>query len=488
MLEEKLKQAHKENSQQRTIIILTLISVISLSLLFFGVLHPFQDSKRPSKDSKQPPNLSISQPIVSSEKKPKAELPSTGSTSNLTLFKESLKGFESQLEPIISNANLSQWNPEKYAQIIALKNRAISSFNTGGYSSALAELQKATDLAEAALKEKDLVFKSAISAAAEFFKQNNYQESIFHINKALTVRSDDPEALELQQRILILPQIVPLLELAKISKAENDIRKEYSALQEIFKIDPKRTELTSALQSLKNEIDEDPFSQLIESGLAHTENRKLKEAQASLNQAAKIFPKRQEITILKNKIGALGKEIQLEQAFDKANSAILIDDWVTAQNVYSDAAKTHPNNRDLQERLELAREVTSLTKEISGYLQSPHRLASVNVRTLALQSLARAGMIYEKSMALESLSSKLKTLIGKFEIDVNVIIQSDNQTRILVKGVGKVGLVEEKVIQLKPGTYTFEGVRPGFKAKLIQVNIPIDQESIYVELACDEQL
>jgi hypothetical protein len=112
----------------------------------------------------------------------------------------------------------------------------------------------------------------------------------------------------------------------------------------------------------------------------------------------------------------------------------------------------------------------------------------VNVRALALQSLARAGMIYEKSMALESLSSELKTLIGKFEIDVNVIIQSDNQTRILVKGVGKVGLVEEKVIQLKPGTYTFEGVRPGFKAKLIQVNIPIDQESIYVELACDEQL
>ncbi|MBL6934288.1 MAG: hypothetical protein ISR48_02640 [Alphaproteobacteria bacterium] len=481
MLEEKLKHAYKENSRQRTIVILVFISVISLSLLFFSVLHPLRDSEQPSK-----PLLAL--PVSPSSQKPEAEPTIYDPTNDLALFKEGIKEFDSQLESKISGADLSQWSPEKFNQIIVLKNRAISSFNVGDYKMAIAELQQARDLAEAALEEKDSIFESAISSAAEFFRQNNYKKSNFHINKALAIKADDPVALELQQRISILPQILPLLEKAKIARAENDIKKEYTVLNEILQIDPKRTELTPILQSLKNKIDENNFSQFVENGLAYVEHRKLKEAQTSLSQAAKIFPKRQEISVLKNKIDALGKEIQLEQAIDNAHAAILIDDWVTAHKVYSGAAKAYPNNQDIQEGLQLAVEIISLTQEISSYLHNPHRLASDNVETLALQTLAQAGKLSQKSIALKSLASELKTLISKFEIDANVTIRSDSQTSILVRGVGRVGLVKEKVILLKPGTYIFEGIRPGFKAKLMKVKIPIDQERIYVELVCDEQL
>ena len=481
MLEEKLKHAYEVNSRQRTIVVLIFISVVSLSLLFFNVLHPFWGSEQQLTPL---PAL----PASPSPQKPEVEPTTYDPTADRTLFKEGIKRFDYQLEPKISGADLSQWNSEKHDQIFSLKNRAISSFNSGDYKAALAELQQAMDLADGALKEKDSIFESSISSATELFQQNHYEEAVLHINKALTVNPDDPVALRLQQQISILPQILPLLKIAKIAQAENDIRKEYSTLNEILQIDPQRVELAPKLKSLKNEIDENNFSQFIENGLAHVEHRKLKEAQTNLNQAVKIFAKRREISILKNKISALGKEMQLEQAMDKAQAAILIDDWVTAHKIYSDTAQTHPNNQDIQEGLQLATKITSLTKEISGYLHSPHRLASNNVETLALRSLAQAGMLYERSMTLKSLASELKTLIGKFKINVNVIIRSDGQTSILVKGVGRVGQVKEKVIQLKPGTYTFEGIKHGFKAKLMKVKIPIDQERIYVELICDEHL
>jgi hypothetical protein len=67
-----------------------------------------------------------------------------------------------------------------------------------------------------------------------------------------------------------------------------------------------------------------------------------------------------------------------------------------------------------------------------------------------------------------------------------VTVISDNQTYVLVRSVGKVGVVFQKNIQLKPGNYTFEGTRKGFKSKLVQAFIPYDQDSFRVRVICDE--
>ena len=166
MLEEKLKHAYEVNSRQRTIVVLIFISVVSLSLLFFNVLHPFWGSEQQLTPL---PAL----PASPSPQKPEVEPTTYDPTADRTLFKEGIKRFDYQLEPKISGADLSQWNSEKHDQIFSLKNRAISSFNSGDYKAALAELQQAMDLADGALKEKDSIFESSISSATEFFQQNH---------------------------------------------------------------------------------------------------------------------------------------------------------------------------------------------------------------------------------------------------------------------------------------------------------------------------
>ena len=52
----------------------------------------------------------------------------------------------------------------------------------------------------------------------------------------------------------------------------------------------------------------------------------------------------------------------------------------------------------------------------------------------------------------------------------------------------KVGLINEKVIDLKPGTYTFEGKRIGYRSKLIQVDIPPNLGGIVVKISSDERI
>jgi hypothetical protein len=61
-------------------------------------------------------------------------------------------------------------------------------------------------------------------------------------------------------------------------------------------------------------------------------------------------------------------------------------------------------------------------------------------------------------------------------------------TNIQVRGIGKIGRILNKTIQLKPGYYTFEGPRDGFKSKLLQVLIPYNKNNYSVRIICDESI
>jgi hypothetical protein len=51
-----------------------------------------------------------------------------------------------------------------------------------------------------------------------------------------------------------------------------------------------------------------------------------------------------------------------------------------------------------------------------------------------------------------------------------------------------VGKTSERTIRLKPGEYTFEGARPGFRSKLVAVSIPLRSKTFIVEIMCDERI
>ena len=68
------------------------------------------------------------------------------------------------------------------------------------------------------------------------------------------------------------------------------------------------------------------------------------------------------------------------------------------------------------------------------------------------------------------------------------MVTSDNMTDIQVRGIGKLGLIHNKTIELKPGYYTFEGTRNGFKSKLLQVLIPYNKNNYSVRIICDESI
>ena len=296
------------------------------------------------------------------------------------------------------------------------------------------------------------------------------------------------EALELQQKIEKLPHILPLLHEVKVARLENDLQKEYDFLQQLLRITSDREGGAGRLKVLEGLIKNQKFDAHISAGFAAIENGQAKEARHHYREAGTIDSEREELALLADQLKALEKSLRVQQAVSLAEQAVRRDDWQQAKNNFARAAKDAPGNQKVVEGLRRAEQILELQARFSRYFKKPYRLANDDIRNEAEKTLIQAEDFLNYSYGIKKESEQLSELIVKLNRLVPVTVISDNETFVSVRSVGRVGIVSQKNIQLKPGNYTFEGARDGFKSKLVKVLIPYDQGDFSVRVMCDEPI
>jgi len=474
VLEEKLRQASEASVKNRKrlglmLSIAALICIVLISVVSFVDVNP---------------------PSPASEKHTSTEVatPQTDLSALRSQFIHQLQMYEKETEPALAGANLQAWATDQASKITLLKEDATASFAAGDYATALEKLSASETIAKQTLAQRDAIFTSQLVLARKALKNDQEIESKQHISKALLVNPDDQQALELSKQIHILPQVLALLKQATIAQTENNPEKEYAAVVKAFKLDPHRTELKQRADILAENIRENKFAPLIARGLANVEKRRIKAARSSYQQAKTLYPGRPELRILKEAIGKLAIELDLDAAKKQGKTAIAQDDWIKAQSIYAAAAKKHPDDQTIRDGLQLSTRIVDLHSALAEHIQHSARLSAPNVSEDARALLIQAKAFSRNSGSLSRQISELNTLITDMNKKIPVTVQSDNQTYILVRGVGKVGTIDEKTIRLKPGLYTFEGIRKGYRSKLVEVHIPAGISAFAVEVICDQHI
>jgi len=473
MLEEKLRHASETTARHRKRMV-SILAIALFSCAAFIVAVSFFSFEMPQPDSGKA--LSVH------------NTHSVDQTGLREKFVEQLQIYEGELEPDIADANLKNWNPGKEAEITSLKDNAISLFGSGDYPSALKKLSGLEALARKTLAERDKIFSSEISMVRHALSEGNYTEGKLHITKAVLLKQSDQEAQKLEKRIEALPMLMALLKKADVARTENNPEKEYASLAEAVKIAPHRDTLRQRRDALASSIRENQFSALIARGLFNVEKKDIRAARLNYKKAKSLYSGRSELRALNASITRASNALDLKHAVANANKAIARDNWVRAQSIYADALKRHPNDTSILDGLQLASKMVSLQHAMADYIQRSERLASPNISASARNTLIQARVFAHNSPSLSRQIVRLQDLLAGMNTKVPVFVKSDNQTYILVRGVGKVGTTLGRTIQLKPGEYTFEGIRSGYKSKLVQVRLPIGKTSFQVEVVCDERI
>ncbi|TQV77956.1 hypothetical protein [Denitrobaculum tricleocarpae] len=518
MLLEKLERASKDARRARirlTLIVMSctalvalfLLGVVTIDLSRLGLGSQAKQTATSAGSPTEPPQESVSRssdavgvklpntPLASEieEVKPQVTRETTGAeaqakTAAREAFKRELAAFDAELEPEISREAFERWNGEGRRVILETRDRAVSQFTTGDYEAALSSLVEAGRIARQELLKRDTAFDSAFAQARSAYERDDYQTASLGIAEALRLKPWSQDAQNLQQAIERLPPLLALIEQAAIARTENNLEAEQSHLRQALEADPSRSGLTERLETVEREIRERAFSKHIETGMNAISRRDLSAAYDSLKNARAVFKDRPEASLLSKQAAGLARELKFEDFISKARTASSSDDWRSAGGLYRQAADLYPDNQEASTGYALATNIVSLDEKLSAHLGTPQRLASSNVAALVRDLVRQTDPLAAHSPSLRDKAHELSVLLEAYAVKIQVRVLSDGETNISVRGVGRVGKTEDKTIALRPGQHTFEGIRPGYRAKLIEVQIPPGSEGFTVEIVCDERI
>ncbi len=475
MLDEKLEEAKQENAQkrQKLFIILTLV-VAGCAIIIAGFSLFYAASKSNTEATIPLPEAEQISPELLDQAREE--------------FKQKLKIHENEIEPYIEVAYLENWNKEAAFAIKDFKAKAISYFSEGNYPEALVFLEKLDAKAKAIFNEREQLFSEQLELSQRHYDQGDYDQAKLYIDKALNIDPVSQEAILLQQKIENLPDVLFLLNEVRVARTENNLAKELILLTQLQQLEPGRQGTGQRIAELSEMLKEMAFKEHVSAAFANIDRKNAKQARANYKKAKDIFPDRDEIGILHKQLMELESHLSFQAAVASADKFIRKDDWIKAKTYFEKAAKYAPANATVVQGLARADQVLQLKNAFTEYEKNPYRLSNSHYRKKAEDNLLLAEEAGKFSFSLLQQAKRVSTLIHAMGQKKEVSVASDNQTFVQVRGIGKIGKTAGKVIWMRPGNYTFEGMREGYKTKLVKVLVPYDKNKINVKVICDEPI
>ncbi len=489
MLNEKLEQANQDAKKAYRRLLMTgggvllFVGLIVLSYVLFQELS-----------SREFPTANVA-PVTNESAIPTTQeistSPPTAEPTNEVdreEFKAAFKVFERDLIPQIANNEFEIWNSDAQRKILAMKGEASDSFASGAYTQALGLLEQATKQANAEISARDQAYAWAMQEATAAKNVDNYDTAMVQISEALRLQPASPDALSLKSEIDNLPAALELLEAARVARVENNANSELEHLKQLNALDPSRLGIKERIETLTRTIKEQSFAQYIANGVADVDRRDVDSARGNLAAAERLYPNRSELGILAEKVVTLSEDLETEHLLAEAQQASQTDNWQDALVFFEKARSIQPENKSVIDGYMLAQAITVAHATLSGYLEAPDRLSSPNVATQAKKAVAQARTVSTLSPSVMAKIESLEHTLALYQTKVVVRVISDGQTAVAVRGVGRIGKVMNKTIELKPGSYSFEGKREGYKSVLIQVKVPPGTQEVEVSVICHEQV
>ncbi|MEH6497565.1 MAG: hypothetical protein V7740_17605 [Pseudomonas marincola] len=491
MLQGKLDEAAQTTRQNLMIVGLCAIVFVMSVALFLVFTQYFSAGKEalkmasPQIEGLSPkPDLTSRADATSDPVSPVELVAKRSSKAVLSLINQ----FEEVIEPKITKQEFGQWNSALQQRLLREKKQAIETLAKGDVDNAFDQLTQVTSDAQDALSELESEFAAEIDNAHSALSVDAYREARIAINKALSLKTNAPEAVDLKERIEKLPEILSLIDQAHIAQTENDLYKEQQISLKISQMDPNRSAFAERAVEIENLLVEQKFEDIVIAGNEAHKSENVKTLQQVVTVARSLFPQRAETRDLEAKFLALKRKIAFNDFMINAHVAISNDNWKEALTAYNQAKTIHPNDNEVVGGIALASQIIQHLNSIQAFNNAPSRLANVTVKKSAEDTLENASTLGAISPALKTAMKQLKANVENYNHPITITVVSDGLTNVSVRGVGQVGLVSQHSIQLKPGNYRFEGKRQGYKTKSISLTITPEDTNVRVEVIADEQI
>lgn len=393
-----------------------------------------------------------------------------------------------RVSELVATPYLSKWQSAKVEGFQADIDQAFNDYGASNYSQAKTTIEQLnTDITEYQ-NAFEKAYKQAYENAAKAFAADDIDEATQLNAQALNVKGDYSDALALQKRIDTYHEVADLYEQARVGGVEGNIEKQRAAYQQILKLDPQQQDAKAALAKVEQQIKQQRFARALATAVNAIDNKDFDRAQEALAKASAIDNNRPELVTLQAQIDAELKSQGVKSLEKRIQVFAGADEWQTVQMLAEKGLADYPDSQVVQQAKQSASEILAASSALDVYIDRPGRLADNNIRQNAVNAVSKYSDLTQLSAKLGKKVDQVEQLIEKENQPIDVTIRSDNRTYIKVLGVGVVGEVREKTIQLKPGKYQLEGRREGYRSTIVDVVVEKSGTPIVINVQCNERV
>lgn len=244
----------------------------------------------------------------------------------------------------------------------------------------------------------------------------------------------------------------------------------------------------SALAGVAAALGARHFRAALSAALTALDRHDFEAARKALARARKLRPDAPEVRDARVRLANAVVLARLRALRVRAEALAGEERWTEAVQAYDAALAIDPNVGFARRGRARSEARARLQAAVDRYLTAPERLSSPAPLADAEALLARAGALSGIGPRLSAKLDRLERRIAAARTPLPVVIESDNQTTVVLYRVGRFGRFRVRKLQLPPGNYTATGSCPGYRDVRVRFEVRAGRPPAPVVVRCEERI
>ncbi len=438
-----------------------LALLLVVAVLVIGFLPDWMRGRQPLVTAAAPPEPAIVSP-------PAAPAAADATAAPVAVAEvDAALGEFLRLDDDLKKAGADRWGGSDWSALRSQAQAADSAYRDRDLAAALAGYRSATTLGRGLLASAPQRLATALAAGEAALLAGSQAEATAGFTTALALAPDNAAARRGLARAARLDQLLALMSRAQVAESAGQRAQALDLYRQAATLDPAWAPAGAGVARLSQAVARDNYETQMARGLAEQSAGRSAAARAAFTAALQARPGDATAQAALAQLDADSKLAQLAAQQAEARGFAQAERWADAVQRYEAMLGVDPNLVAAREGREQARARLDLDTRLRAAIGNTDHFNDDAVLAAARELLADARATLTATVqpapVLAGQVAELERLVRVGAIPVPVLLESDNLTEVTIFKVGRLGAFNSRILELRPGTYTAVGARPGYR-------------------------
>ena len=429
------------------------------------------------------PSTAGATPDVGEGRSPFAEAQESALRREAQEILQALLSKQSALEAL----GAARWAETTYGDALEQAALGDTAYRERDFEQAIASYQAGVEQLEALEQGLPGRIDALLATLTQAIEAGDLMAAQARLSELIEMAPADSRLVDLSERVSALPQVIGSLDASALAEAEGDYVAAVNNAELATQADPLHLRAQRRLSELQRALTEQRFTAAMTAGYAALAQAEFERAKDQFEAAARLQPGAPEPSAALAELDQARTQARLLSIRGQTERAEREERWQDAIALFNEALAIDALILYANEGMARARPRADLDERLEAIVTEKNRLIDRRVLRLAQETLDEAQRVPSPGTRLQRQIMAASATIDYATTPVTIEMNSDGLTDITVLRVQRLGLIQQQILTLRPGTYTAVGMRNGFRDVRIQFEVKPGQLNA-VDVRCVEAI